>query len=302
MIISNVIGGLGNQMFQFACGHALALRSGQQLRFSVDMFAGYSLHQGLEIDRVLQLALPRADATDLRACLGPLRTHPQMRRLLARWPLRGLSTGCFIAEQSDTLAEELDAAAARGSVYLHGYWQSEDFFADQAESVRAALKWRKAQGPNADLNNDWARRIQAAPTSVSLHVRRGDYVASAKNQAIYASCSAAYYDAALKRIQALTQADRLQIFAFSDDPSWVRETLAHRWPGLQLIEHNRGAESHQDMRLMSLCRHHVIANSSFSWWGAWLNPHADKVVIAPQAWYASGRDSSRLVPRHWARL
>ncbi len=306
MIISNILGGFGNQLFQFACGQALALRSQQTAQYSIDLYASYGLHHGLMLDKAFELPLPVATPESLRQCLGPVHAGRGARRWMARLPVRAFMPATFFSERPGMAARDLlsrlNRQAQRGSVYLHGHWQSEAYFADQAEAVRAALRWRPAQGPHAALNNEWARRIQAAPVAVSLHARRGDYITSKKNQSIYAACSPAYYEASLQRLQALAPSEGMQIFAFSDDPAWVRETLMPRWPRLQLIDHNRSANSHQDMRLMSLCRHHVIANSSFSWWGAWLNAKADKRVIAPAQWYADGRDSSELVPKGWQRL
>jgi hypothetical protein len=93
-----------------------------------------------------------------------------------------------------------------------------------------------------------------------------------------------------------------RFFVFSDEPKWVTEILVLHCPDLVLVEHNRGENSFNDMRLMSLCRHHIIANSSFSWWGAWLNPNPDKIVIAPSQWFVNGTDTRDLVPPGWEWL
>ena len=298
MIIANLIGGLGNQMFQYACGRALALDLGQVLACSVDQFEGYTLHQGLQLDRVFRLDLAQADARQLRRLLGRWRTRAPVRRVLARLASPWLSGRRFVGEPLGGFAPDLRARCADGA-YLHGYWQSELYFESQVAAIRADFAGREPlTGRNASL----AQAIETAPCTVSVHVRRGDYVSKAKNTAIYAALSPAYYLAALDRLSALAPAAGLQVFAFSDDPPWVAELLAPHCPNLTLVDHNRGADSHLDMRLMALCRHHVIANSSFSWWGAWLDARPDKRVIAPLHWYADGRDTSSLVPAHWDRL
>jgi hypothetical protein len=298
LIITNLIGGLGNQMFQYACGHALALDLGTSLRVSSELFGSYKLHNGLELEEQFLLNLKQASAAEMRNVLGRLRSHPSVRRVVARPALQALGGACFLAEPSLAYWPELYERAARHRrVYLHGYWQSERYFNRHSADIRAAFNWRKPlEGPNAEL----AREIAAAPCAVSMHVRRGDYVSSKKNQAIYAACSPEYYLAALQRLQ--TVSPQMQVFAFSDDPQWVRDVLAPQCPGLRLVDHNRGAASAIDMRLMSLCRHHVIANSSFSWWGAWLDARTDKIVIAPMRWFADGRSDVDLVPAEWERL
>jgi hypothetical protein len=295
MVIANLIGGLGNQMFQYACGRSLALATDAELRFRVDQFEGYKLHQGLELPRVFDLHLPLANATDLRRCIGAWRSPIAMRRLLA-WPAWPLPTGRpFIAEPKTQPGDKLVHRAMQGA-YLHGYWQSETWFARHADALRADLTWRfPLRGRNLETADD----IHASSQAISVHIRRGDYLSSAKSQGIYATCTPAYYEAAIKRLR-----DRGggRVFAFSDDPVWVQEVLAPKVGNLVLVDHNRGADSHFDMRLMSLCRHHVIANSSFSWWGAWLNVRPDKQVIGPANWFVNGADSQHLMPATWERM
>lgn len=135
---------------------------------------------------------------------------------------------------------------------------------------------------------------------MSLHVRRGDYVSDARTHATLGVCSLDYYRAAVRYIADHVEAP--EFFVFSDDIAWAQANLELGHP-CHYVDHNRGAESYNDMRLMSLCRHHIIANSSFSWWGAWLNPRADKVVVAPARWFAGGnRVVDDLFPPGWVRL
>ena len=298
MIITNLIGGLGNQMFQYACGRTLALDLGQSLACSVDQFTGYTLHQGLQLNRVFKLDLALADVRQLAPLLGRWRTRAPVRRLLARLASPRLSGRRFVSDPQGGFVPDLQARCSDGA-YLHGYWQSERYFESQAAAIRGDFAWRE---PLVGRNAELAQTIEASPCAVSVHVRRGDYVNQAKNTAIFAACSPDYYLAALDRLSALAPATGLQVFAFSDDPQWVAELLAPHCPKLTLVDHNRGADSHLDMRLMSLCRHHVIANSSFSWWGAWLDARPDKRVIAPRRWYTNGTDCTDLVPPQWERL
>ena len=296
MIITNLIGGFGNQIFQFAAGLATARATSQTLRFTSDGFNSYALHHGLHLDQAFELSLEYVSDAALRQCIGAWRSPVQLRRIVARMPwLQGEN---FLVEPSPSWWPELRTRCRHGA-YLHGYWQSERYFDDHKPALRAALRWRRPlEGRNAEIS----RAIAAADHSISLHVRRGDYLANKKNKSIYASCTPEYYIAAVERLAQRTGAQAPTVFAFSDDPAWVMQVLAPRIPGLVFVDHNRAAASWLDMQLMSQCRHHIIANSSFSWWGAWLDARADTQVIAPASWYANGLDDSDLVPSGWHRL
>jgi hypothetical protein len=135
--------------------------------------------------------------------------------------------------------------------------------------------------------------------SVSLHVRRGDYATHARTRAVLGILPLDYYRAAIDYVAGRTESPEL--FIFSDDIPWAREHLDIPFP-CHYIDHNKGPESYNDMRLMSVCRHHIIANSSFSWWGAWLNPAPDKIVVAPRRWFANGWSIEDLIPAAWVSL
>lgn len=294
MIITNLVGGLGNQMFQYACGRACALDTGLPLAVSSDMFRNYALHQGLELTRVFALEADEASPAQMRHFLGWQRPV-LLRRLLGRPLARVFTRPGFVAEPHFHFWPGLREAAS-GGAYLQGYWQCERYFARHEARLRQDLRFRS---PAHGLNAEFAARIGHCD-AVSLHVRRGDYVSNAKTQAIHGSLPQQYYERALHHV--LERVPRATVFAFSDDPQWVAENLLPQHPGLIIVNHNCGADSYNDMRLMALCRHHIIANSSFSWWGAWLNARPDKIVVAPQQWFSTDRNSSDLVPPHWIRL
>lgn len=293
-IVSNLIGGLGNQMFQFACGQALAWRTGQPLALALGLFKGYRLHQGYELARVFTVDVPKVTSDELAGLLGACR-QPLARRLVARLAPGRRCGGRAWFEPADGRFLP-GVLAASGPAYLHGYWQSERYFKDAEVPLRAMLRFRQ---PASATNADWLVRI-AGCTAISLHLRRGDYVSNSKNQRIYAVCTPAYYGAAMDRLLALHP--QSQFFVFSDDLPWARELLADRREPVHFVDHNRGADSHNDLRLMSQCQHHVIANSSFSWWGAWLGQRPGQVVVAPQRWFVDPARGADIVPARWERL
>lgn len=143
----------------------------------------------------------------------------------------------------------------------------------------------------------YLRKIQST-NSVALHVRRGDYVSNKETSAFHGVCSTAYYQDAIAYL-ARKRSD-LYFFIFSDDISWVKENLVINEFPVDYVEHNTNL-AHEDLRLMYFCKNNIIANSSFSWWGAWLNNHPDKIVIAPEKWNNIPGNNTEL-PDQWIRL
>jgi hypothetical protein len=292
MIISHIIGGLGNQMFQYATGRAMALRHHQSLLLDISGFADYGLHQGFELKRVFDCSAEIASEHDLRKILG-WQHSPFARRALIRPRLAMFRCREFVVEPHFQYWAGLDDVAPES--YLVGYWQSEKYFSGVAAQIRHDFTFRL---PLNNLNAAVAEQISSV-RAVSLHVRRGDYVNNPNTTATHGLCSLDYYWDAVRYIS--EQVSHPHFFVFSDDIVWVKENLNIDFP-CQYVNHNQGAESYNDMRLMSMCQHHIIANSSFSWWGAWLNPKANKVVVAPQRWFANQSDVRDLLPKSWVSL
>jgi glycosyl transferase family 11 len=287
MIITRLMGGLGNQMFQYAAGRSLALRRGSDLALDLSF-----------------LREPPSDLATLRpyelGCFpieaALLDTSPridQSRSWISRlFPRREAGVRLF-QEQGPGF----DPAVFRvpDQTLLVGYWQSELYFRDHAEVIRRDFTFCS---PPTGRNEELAAEIEQSE-SISLHVRRGDYANDAQTQAFHGTMSTGYYREALSRIQ--TQGDP-HVFVFSDDPEWGRVHLELPCP-TTFVDHNRPDRGHEDMRLMSLCRHHIIANSSFSWWAAWLDPRAGKMVVAPSQWFRDATvDTGGLIPKTWIRI
>lgn len=292
MIISNILGGLGNQMFQYAAARALAHANGLEFRLDLSGFANYPLHCGFELARVFDCQAREVKPDEFHKVLG-WRAHPLARRVL-RHPRFGWLRGAhYIVEPHFHYWPDLRHVPA--DCYLTGYWQSEKYFLEASRLIRADFTF---QLPLENRNAALAEQIDRT-NSVSLHIRRGDYVKDPKTAATHGVCSPDYYRAAIQYIA--THIEQPHFFVFSDDPAWVRENFRIDFP-CSYVDHNKGTESYNDMRLMSLCRHHIIANSSFSWWGAWLNPDAGKLVIAPRKWFANANDVSDLFPEGWVTL
>jgi hypothetical protein len=292
VIISHVIGGLGNQMFQYAAGRALSLARGVPLHLDTQDFAGYSLHNGFELHRIFCFNAPVASKKDIRQVLG-WRAFDPMRRKLFHPRLQNLRGKKLFV---DSLSNQRHCLADMPhACYLMGNWQSERHFTEVAAAIRADFTFRaEPMGRNVEL----ADLISSVP-AVSLHVRRGDIAANPASLAVHGLCTLEYYRKAIDHVAAKLASPEFVIF--SDDMDWVRQNLRIGYP-CHYVDHNKGPESYNDMRLMSLCQHHIIANSSFSWWGAWLNPNKEKVVVAPKRWFAANYDSTEIVPTSWIQI
>jgi tellurite resistance-related uncharacterized protein len=184
----------------------------------------------------------------------------------------------------------------KGSVFLDGWWQSELYFRDQRELILADLTFR--QPPDA-VNQECLDQVRAT-NAVCVHVRRGDYVTDPFILKNFGICGPEYYQAAFGLIG--SQVSSPTYFVFSDDPEWTRQNLPVPEPR-RFISHNCQVSDWEDLRLMSACRHFVIANSTFSWRGAWLCTHSAKRVIAPKRWFAASEIAGRdIIPADWTTL
>ncbi|MBJ6799238.1 alpha-1,2-fucosyltransferase [Geomonas sp. Red259] len=292
MIIVYLQGGMGNQMFQYAAGRRLAFRLGVSLKLDLSRLS--NTEPGIT---------PRAYALAPFPIKAALATPEESRRL---WQKSGWWGGrlwqtikpgyrqTHIRERGfrfDPAILELG-----DDVCLDGYWQSEKYFVDAVSVLRRDFT---LPSPPAGSNGEVLRQITGCQ-SVSLHIRRGDYLTNRRIAAKHGSCSERYYQEAVAMIAA--RVSQPHFFVFSDDPGWVRDHFAIPHP-MTVVEHNSPDQPHEDLRLMSSCQHHITANSSFSWWGAWLGEHPGKVVIAPARWFNDPSiDTADLLPASWLKV
>lgn len=289
MVIVKLYGGLGNQMFQYAAGRRLAHHLRVKLKLDVSYFATYKL-RSFELD---VFALKAQFAT--QAEIDWLKHGKASRwRKFGLYLKGGRCEPVYIKEKHFHLNPEI--MTLHDNTYLDGYWQCEKYFEDVKDLIRGDFTIRM---PPSRPALQLAERI-CSVNSVSLHVRRGDYVSNPVTNQYHGSLGIEYYNRCMDYIR-----ERIlepHFFAFSDDPAWVIEQFKSD-PALTVVDVNDVAHAYEDLRLMSLCKHHIIANSTFSWWGAWLNPNPGKIVLAPKKWFNDpGLDSSDVIPETWIRL
>jgi hypothetical protein len=220
------------------------------------------------------------------------RTHFSRRLLtqhLETMPIRIRPARTQLRERSFSFDPRV-LSAPDGTV-LNGYWQSEAYFSDIRAQILDDFQFID---PPDSANEDMASCIRES-TAVSLHVRRGDYVTNQR----HGTKPIDYYASALGMMSA--RVCEPHFFVFSDDPSWCKQNLHIDYPTIY-VDHNNADTGYKDLGLMSQCQHHIIANSSFSWWGAWLNRNPDKIVVAPEQWFADPSiDTDDLYPADWIK-
>ena len=266
MVGVQLSGGLGNQMFEYAlCLKLKAL--GKEVK--IDDFTCYGPGQRKKMLDVFGISYERLTREEYIGLTdSDLRLDQRIRRKL--FGRRDLS----YKEKSANYDPEV---LTREPALLRGCFQSEKYFADIAGQVREAFVFRNFR-PDEETRR-MEERMRSCP-SVSVHIRRGDYL-DPKHSALYQGiCTDAYYEAAMERMRRLVPG--AVFFFFSNDPAWVKEK--YRGPNLIPVEGHDEDAGYADLYLMSRCRHHILANSSFSWWGAWLNADPSKKVIAPKRW------------------
>ncbi|TFH53720.1 MAG: alpha-1,2-fucosyltransferase [Candidatus Zixiibacteriota bacterium] len=298
MILVRLTGGLGNQMFQYAAARRLAAVHGTVLKVDTSR-----LQRSNPIDTPRDYALgcfnisaKIASLAESANCekLQKRDTSPILRILQKCYP-GGAKTGFrYIRQQGSAFDSTI--MGLPDNVCLDGFWQSEKYFLD----IRALLKEEftlraPLEGPNLHL----AEKIRAC-TAVSLHVRRGDYLTNPHAARHHGTCALDYYARAVQFIREKIPA--VHLFIFSDDPKWTEANLRYDLP-TTFVSKTEAEGDGRDIALMSMCRHHIIANSSFSWWGAWLGEDQGKTVISPVRWYADpARDTADIIPEGWLRF
>ena len=290
MNIVRITSGLGNQMFQYAFHRALKANV-PDTKIDVSEFRHRRHHNGYELERVFGIVPDHASRRECDSLAD--QSKDLLSELRRRW--LGVKLNC-----TGTLIRESELGAwfhpellTMRNGYFQGFWQTERYFLSVARSLRAELTFKQ---PLDDGNRRIAEDIGSC-NAVSIHVRRGDYVKKRRLETVGSVCSPRYYRNAIDHVGAHVRQPRF--FVFSDDAAWVRENV--KVDNAVHVDINTGRASFRDMQLMSLCKHNIIANSSFSWWGAWLNAHPGKLVLAPDVWLR-GESTPDVVPGSWLRI
>ena len=291
--IVSIMGGLGNQLFQYSLGTYIGKVLGQPVAFNGDALAHYQ-DRTLALDAI-GLQTVWADAEAVRAQLGPLLSSMWSRRLAASRYGRFIQHDGFITDAHGLTEGVVARLRAGEGLYFHGYWQS-------AKIVAAVtpLLWDRFSFPSMTAEEAaWRTRIDAS-NAIAIHLRRGDYASNPKAARHHGVLSIDYYRRAAELL-----AGRVSdpvFYVFSDDPAFARNQLADRLPGPTHVVETGSPHAWSDLDLMRHCRHNIIANSTYSWWSAWLNRNPGKLVVCPAPWFADQSPSGDLIPSAWLQV
>jgi len=276
MIIIHLRGGLGNQMFQYAL-YCSFVERGIPAFLDLSHYKNGVSTRGYELEKVFGIKAPVVSFWAKLA--GKL-----------HWKLFHRFYKTAYKETDNHFGFYDQQITALHSAYLKGYWQSEKYFTNATESVKSAFSFTD---PGDEENKRLLGQVKSS-LSVGIHIRRGDYAGSSDNLMLPLS----YYRQAIDFVK--DTIDNPVFFVFSDDAVWAAQNLD--LPNAVFVNHNRGNNSYRDMQLMSHCSHNIIANSSFSWWAAWLNRNENKLVIAPSKWITWMEGTRDIIPAAWIKI
>lgn len=292
MIIIKITGGLGNQLFQYSFGKYLSLKFNTELKFDVKtVFNSKNFTNRLIGITDFNVEITLASDNEVKSCKNFNRGYLARieRKLNQKFPL--INRNYIVEYPTMKIINELKQNT---NYYFDGYWQSYKYLS----SIKIILQNEitlKHTYPNK-IFIDWLKKIENSQ-SISIHIRRGDYISIKKNFEHYGICSKKYYENAIHYIS--SNCTNPIFYIFSDDLKWSKENFI----GRQFI-FITGNQPSEDMYLMSKCKHNIIANSTFSWWAAWLNQNIEKIVIAPKTWFKESINEStiNLIPKAWIRI
>lgn len=284
MLFVRITDGLGNQMFQYAMARALEIRWQEEAVLNISHYQNHQFRH-FQLDRLNIKPLRMVDKLPV-----PYSWHPKIAGAIGRLKPDWLKLHTGFLLQKGCHYQLVQRGTCRDMI-VQGFWQSEEYFRDIATQLREELQVRDE--PDA-VNARLIREISDG-NSICLHVRRGDYLSNPWADKTFAHLDWDYYRRGLEYIAARVQEPR--VYVFSDDPAWARENIRPDLP-VQYMDKNQD-NNLEDLRLMYSCRHFVIANSTFSWWGAWLAREENKIVIAPRRWFEDPAKRIDILPPDW---
>jgi hypothetical protein len=281
MIIIKLRGGLGNQMFQYATGKSLARKNNTDLKFDLsDYIDNNERSYRLNFFNIEESIATEKEINSYKNIWNRLtnKTKPWHKRSVINYNSYGF---------------EPDLLKVGGNAYLDGYWKNKKYFSEFNDLVKKEFTLKKNLSENA---KNILNKINET-NSISLHVRRGDYLTNKKFNQIYKSLDLHYYLSAIKKINKSVSGP--VFFIFTDDRDWVKNLSL---PCTPILVSDYKIEDYEELYLMSQCKHNIIANSTFSWWSAWLNSNRNKIIIGPKVWFNFSDNDLDIMPKEWIKI
>jgi len=293
IIITKIQGGLGNQLFQYALGRNLAYLNNTILKLDIRGYAKITYGDTVRKYRLNHFQTRKEIATnqEIKKLCSKKKEISPIKFL--KEVITHSNSPNYIKEQS--LNFNSDILHTPDNSYLDGYWASEKYFKNIESLIREDLKIMQ---PQNGIILKYSKKISSCE-SVSVHIRRGDFVNNLKTQEFHGNCTLGYYNNAVNRL--ICDVKKPHFFIFSDDCEWAKRNFKLNYP-MSFMDFNGEERDFEDLRLMSTCKHHIIANSTFSWWGAWLGSNPNKIVIAPKKWLNKPELFLDIYPDSWSQL
>jgi hypothetical protein len=283
MITVRLAGGMGNQMFQYAVGRSLALKYNTSLLLDTTYLLDRTPRPNFTF-RDYDLDVFCIQAKTASCFLSPIALY--IDKIKNRiWKAKGVEKG---------FAFDKSILSLGPNVYLQGYWQSEKYFSEIKDTIRKDFS---LASPLSQQSQTLLEEITQT-MSVCIHVRRGDYV---NNTFHDVGLGKSYYDKGLEYIAGKQAIEK--IYVFSDDIGWCKNNLQFPFTTTFVGEEYAGTKGEGHIALMNACKHFIIPNSSFGWWGAWLSTYEQKIVVAPQRWFTDNTvNTNDITPPEWVRM
>lgn len=296
MIFVRLISGLGNQLFQYTIGRQLSIVRKVPLKLDISFFSDQKL-RNFKLNHY-NITAEIATDREVQSFLKVYKSNGPFTKIYRKVERHLPKKWHTLYKQTNWWAYEADLLKVSSNVYLDGYWQHHQYFQNIDSAVFNELTLKESYNLSPGYNFS---DLQCMESSVSVHVRRGDYISDPNANNLMGVLPIEYYLSAIDVI--LQKVSNPCFFVFSDDLNWVRNNL--KFPGsVKFVEIENGKWDYVELDLMSKCRHNIIANSTFSWWGAFLNRNPDKIVIAPDKWVVPQElnDKVKLQFPSWIKL
>jgi DNA-binding Lrp family transcriptional regulator len=294
MVVVRLNGGLGNQLFQYAAGFALAKKNGDVLKLDIGNYLreknSRDIYRNFDLEDFL-ITAELGSLNEVRDLKNPYGIFSSVKRLFEKKILKKF----YIDWHPEVLKR-------KGSIYLEGYFQSENYFLEIRNEIFGQFRLK----PELYFKiTSYIEEIKQHPVSISLHVRRGDYAENPRTREFHLVCDISYYERAIAEMQKIYP--DMHLYIFSDDTEWVIENLPINAPATYISNKflDKSLKPSQELVLMSHCDHHILSNSSFSWWAAYLNLNPNKKVVAPSKWFGPAYEhfnTKDLLPKSWIKL